>query len=104
MKLSLDRTAFAFAVKRALERRGWSYERGCHCAPFVNRAMLSRAVNGRHVSLTSYIAICAALDLDPFGFVYAGDGVNIQKIQPVTVGVSRETLAHARRTLGTDHE
>jgi hypothetical protein len=96
VKLSFDAKRFAAAVNAAMKERCWSYERVCHFAPFVNRAMLSRAVNGGHVSLPSYIAVCGGLDLDPFEFVCAVDGINIQLIQPVTVGVSRETSFASR--------
>ena len=46
------------------------------------------------------IALCAALELDPFGFVKGvsggRDGENVVEIQPVTLAVSRETLSSRR--------
>jgi hypothetical protein len=100
MKLSFQPDAFAQAVTRALKAREWSYGDAVRHAPFIDARMLSRAVNRQAQSMPVYLAVCAALDLDPFDYVSGQDGGKCVKIQPVTVGVSRETRAMAKRMLG----
>jgi hypothetical protein len=100
MKLEFHFAAFAAAVRQALNDRGWSYAQAIQAAPFLNSAMLSRAVNERHVSLTSFIAVCAALGLDPFGFCGGWSHGKFVEIQPVTAAVPRETFLHGPAEAG----
>jgi hypothetical protein len=91
MRLEFRAAAFAGAVKEALEKRGWSYAGACAAAPFIDGRMLSRAVNGARQEVAQYLAVCAALGLDPFAFAGGFADGNVIEIQPVTSGVSRET-------------
>jgi hypothetical protein len=97
MKLEFRTAAFALAVKEALEKRGLSYADACRAAPFIDGRLLSRAVNAHAFSIPSFLAVCAALDLDPLAFVQGRSGETVVEIQPVTAGVSRETRAMAKR-------
>jgi hypothetical protein len=93
MKLEFRAEAFAGAVKEVLEERRWSYADAQREAPFINKAMISRAINGGHVCLNSFLALCGAFDLGPLDFIEGRSGENVIEIQPVTVGISRETRA-----------
>ena len=61
----IDRAGFAEDVRAALAARGWSFSAACAACPGLDKAMLSRAVNGHVLSAANHLWLCAALDLDP---------------------------------------
>ncbi len=58
----VDFARFGQDIKRALGNR--SYAQAVAEYPWLNRGMLSRAVNGQKLSAASYLALCLAFDLD----------------------------------------
>lgn len=67
----IDRSGFAADVAAVLKARGWSYGAACAACPGLDKAMLSRAVNGAVLSAANHLALCAALGLDPLARLVA---------------------------------
>lgn len=67
----IDRAGFAEDVRNALAERGWTYGAAVAARPGLDKAMLSRAVNAHVLSAGNYLALSAALDLDPFARLVA---------------------------------
>lgn len=78
---------FALAVRLKLDADGLSYGAAVALHPYLNKAMLWRAVNQRPVSVTSYLALCRALGLEPGDYLT----VKAQENQAVTAIAKRET-------------
>lgn len=57
------------AVAGALEQRGWTYDAALAARPGLDKAMLSRAVNGKPLSAANHLVVCRAFGLDPFAFL-----------------------------------
>ncbi|EKF17084.1 hypothetical protein [Nitratireductor pacificus] len=90
----IDRDAFACAVQAALGRRGLSYRAAVAAWPMLNIPMLSRACSCQIVSAANMLAVCKALELDPFAFLTEGrraigSGKSVQK-QTVSLSAPRE--------------
>lgn len=67
----IDRAGFAEDVRAALKARNWSFAAACAACPGLDKAMLSRAVNGAVLSAANHLWLCAALDLDPLARLLA---------------------------------
>lgn len=90
----IDRLTFAVAVASALGEAGLSYTQAVALSPELDKAMLSRAVNGKALSAANYLVLCRALRLDPWNFVVSkGRRLTMKSLvkQAVTAGASRET-------------
>lgn len=100
----VDFVKFAELVHRALD--GVSIRSAASRLPGLNAGMLSRAINGKQLSVASYLAICKAFDLDPweaFSLRPARPGARASSVseivkrmernQAVTACVARETEA-----------
>lgn len=90
----IDRDAFAGAVHAALGRRGLSYRGAVAEWPMLNIPMLSRASSRQIISAANMLAVCKALELDPFAFLIDGKrmpacGKSLRK-QTVSPFASRE--------------
>lgn len=80
---------FALAVRLKLDSDRLSYGAAVALHPYLNKAMLSRAVCQQPVSVTSYLALCRALELEPGDYLT----VKTQENQTVTAIAKRETLS-----------
>lgn len=60
---------FAQAFHRRLDEIGYSLRRAEQMWPQTDRAMLSRAVNGKTLSAGNYLLLCELAGLDPYRFV-----------------------------------
>lgn len=84
----IDRDRLAADVSAALKRRGYSYREAVFVWPELNVAMLSRACTGQVLSAGNLLALCRALDLDPFAYLAARKAV----LNPTVTAIgSRET-------------
>lgn len=97
----IDRERFGRDVGRALARRFPSYGAAVRAWPELNKALLSRAVNGERLSPGNLLAICERLSLDPFAYLIGekrrrrtlADIRNDLEKQRVTDDAPRETEA-----------
>lgn len=64
----IDWRRFAGDVAAWLGEARLSYRQAAGRFDGVNAAMLSRAVNAKPLSVSSYLALCRALDLDPWSY------------------------------------
>lgn len=98
----IDWSGFAAEVEARLDARDLSYGRAVERWPELNRAMLSRAVNGRRLSVENYLLICVLLRIPVTRYwrrhaVKRVRGPTVRSIvkrlrkQPVTARVCRET-------------
>lgn len=98
----IDFEKFAAMVHRALD--GASIRSAASRLPGLNAGMLSRAINAKQLSVSSYLAICRAFDIDPWEAFHlraarpekpastVSDIVRrIKRNQAVTASVARET-------------
>lgn len=86
---------FAAALRRRLDALGYSLRRAEEKWPLTDRAMLSRAVNGKTLSAGNYLLLCEMAGFDPYQFTERGKrrrvtGKTILD-HMVTVRVQRET-------------
>ena len=89
MKAVFHADVFALAVRLKLDADGLSYGAAVALHPYLNKAMLSRAVSQQPVSVPSYLALCRALELQPGDYLT----VKTQENQAVTAIAKRETLS-----------
>lgn len=92
MKPYFDAGAFGNHIMSSLEANGWSYGDAVRNCPDLNKAMLSRACNRMPVSVTSFLVLCRAFQLDPASFLSYGKPL---QNQAVTAFAQRETLSVA---------
>lgn len=87
--------AFADAMRRRLDQIGYSLRAAEQKWPQTDRAMLSRAVNGKTLSAGNYLLLCEMAGLDPYAFIERDPRrrVTLKSIseQMVTPSVQRET-------------
>lgn len=91
----IDHAAFALTVRSSLARRGLSYSDAVDLWPATNRAMWSRAANGKPLSAGNFLLVCRVLRLSPWRF-WQGDKVRRVTMktivkQAVTASATRET-------------
>jgi len=93
----VDFARFAGALRDRLDQIGYSLRRAEQQWPQTDRAMLSRAVNGKALSAGNFLLLCEMAGLDPYAFVERGARrkVTLKTIveQMVTPSVQRETDA-----------
>ena len=91
----VDCGRFAAAMRCRLDEIGYSLRRAEHQWPQADRAMLSRAVNGKTLSAGNFLLLCELAGLDPYAFIDRGPRrqVTMKTIveQMVTPPVQRET-------------
>lgn len=80
---------FALAVKLKLTGMSVSYAGAVERHPYLNKAMLSRAVTQQPLSVPSFLALCMAFDLEPMTYMR----VAVKENQTVTGVDTRETRA-----------
>lgn len=89
--------AFAAAFHARLDALGYSLRRAEEKWPLTDRAMLSRAINGKALSAANFLLLCEMAGLDPYAFVERGKQPRhtLKSIvgQMVTPSVARETGA-----------
>lgn len=85
-----DLMKFAGLVDAALRKRGSANVLADY--PGINKAMLSRARNGKPISVGNYLALCLVLDIDVWQCYNFASAKNSPNDQAVTPHVSRETL------------
>ena len=89
--------AFADAFQSRLDELGYSLRRAEQKWPQTDRAMLSRAVNGKALSAGNYLLLCEMAGLDPYAFIERGKhrrtSLKTIREQMVTLAASRETEA-----------
>lgn len=91
----LDFDAFGHAFQQRLTEIGYSLRVAEQKWPTTNRAMLSRAINGKRLSAENYLLLCRLAGIDPYRF-WSDDErrrITMKTIakQVVTAGVSRAT-------------
>ena len=95
----IDLPRFGMAVKVALSRKGLSYGDAVARWPETNKALWSRAVNGKALSAGNYLLVCRYLNLRAWAFVRVETGprLTMKSIakQAVTAADKRETGARA---------
>lgn len=93
----VDWERFSARVRAALDRESLSTRAAADLHPLLNNATISHARNGQALAAGNYVALCAALGLDPLEFVVKRRRVTRAAIlkrarnQTVKPGVSRET-------------
>ncbi|MBN9035481.1 MAG: hypothetical protein J0H53_05385 [Rhizobiales bacterium] len=89
--------AFADAFQSRLDELGYSLRQAEQKWSQTDRAMLSRAVNGKALSAGNYLLLCEMAGLDPYAFVERGKHrqTSLKAIREhmVTLVASRETGA-----------
>jgi len=60
---------FAKAFRKRLDKIGYSLRRAEEQWPLTDRAMLSRAVNGKKLSAGNYLLLCEMAGFDPYQFM-----------------------------------
>lgn len=87
--------AFAEAFQNRLDALGYSLRQAEQKWPQTDRAMLSRAVNGKALSAGNFLLLCEMAGLDPYAFIDRGKHkrTSLKAIRDhmVTVSASRET-------------
>ncbi|RWM02119.1 MAG: hypothetical protein EOR68_08410 [Mesorhizobium sp.] len=87
---------FADAFHRRLDEIGYSLRVAEEKWPEIDRAMLSRAINGKTLSAGNYLLLCEYAGLDPYRYLARNPRrrVTMKTIaeQMVTPSVARETL------------
>lgn len=63
---------FATAFRERLNKIGYSLRRAEEQWPLTDRAMLSRAVNGKTLSAGNYLLLCEMAGFDPYQFMERG--------------------------------
>lgn len=93
----VDFARFADAFRCRLDQIGYSLRRAEQQWPDTDRAMLSRAVNGKTLSAGNFLLLCEMAGLDPYAFVGRSPRRQITRKsiikQMVTPSVQRETDA-----------
>lgn len=92
---SYDRTAFAFAVSAALDRRGLSVRGAVEIWPDTDIALWTRVRNGKEITVGNFLLVCRCLDLWPLRYLVRAKRMTKKRVlnQAVTRAVSRETMA-----------
>lgn len=89
--------AFADAFQSRLDELGYSLRQAEQKWPQTDRAMLSRAVNGKALSAGNYLLLCEMAGLDPYAFIERGKHRRTSRKtireHMVTLAASRETEA-----------
>ncbi len=87
---------FADAFQQRLDQLGYSLRVAEEKWPETDRAMLSRAINGKTLSAGNYLLLCEYAGLDPYRYLARNPRrrVTMKTIaeQMVTPSVARETL------------
>ncbi len=87
---------FGDAFRDRLSSLGYSLRRAEEVWPEADRAMLSRAINGKTLSAGNYLLLCEYAGLDPYRYLARNPRrrVTMKTIaeQMVTPSVARETL------------
>ncbi len=87
---------FADAFQQRLDQLGYSLRVAEENWPETDRAMLSRAINGKTLSAGNYLLLCEYAGLDPYRYLARNPRrrVTMKTIaeQMVTPSVARETL------------
>ena len=93
----VDFARFAEAFRGRLDQIGYSLRRAEQQWPDTDRAMLSRAVNGKTLSAGNFLLLCEMAGLDPYALFGRGPRRQITRKsiieQMVTPSVQRETDA-----------
>lgn len=91
----IDRAGFAVDFSRRLAELGYSLSRAAGKWPQTDRAMLSRATNGKTLSAGNFLLLCEMSGLDPYVYLQRGKASHLTRKtlveQAVTRGVPRET-------------
>lgn len=91
----IDRVRFAMHFSSRLTSLGYSLSRAAEKWPETDRAMLSRAINGKTLSAGNFLLLCEMAGLDPYRFLRRGKTARMTRKsvldQAVTRGVPRET-------------
>ena len=91
----IDRDRFADDLHRRLDEIGYSLRRAEEKWPETDRAMLSRATNGKPISAGNFLLLCEMAGLDPYHYLKREHRrrVTMKSIvkQMVTEPVQRET-------------
>lgn len=93
----IDRQRFAADFAERLSVLGYSLSRAADKWPETDRAMLSRASNGKTLSAGNYLLLCQMAGLDPYLYLVGAKGRRLTRKtlvkQAVTRGVPRETAS-----------
>lgn len=95
----IDGAAFARALSGRLDQLGYSIGRAVEKWPLTNKAMLSRAINGKPLSAGNYLLLCEMAGLDPYAFL---DREKSERLTRKDV-ISRAVTALATRETGARH-
>lgn len=91
----IDHARFADDFAARLSGLGYSLSQAAAKWPETDRAMLSRATNGKTLSAGNFLLLCQMAGLDPYLYLTSAKGRRLtRKIvaqQAVTRGVARET-------------
>lgn len=91
----IDHDAFAEAFSARLRALRYSLRSAEEKWPLTDRAMLSRAINGKALSAGNFLLLCEMAGLNPFAFLDRGKDrqTRLKSIldHMVTDGVARET-------------
>jgi hypothetical protein len=91
----IDHADFAADFSRRLAELGYSMSRAVEKWPAADRAMLSRAINGKTLSAGNFLLLCEMAGLDPYVYLLRGKTCRLTRKtliqQAVTRGVPRET-------------
>lgn len=93
MMASYDRTAFAFAVAAALEKRGLSGEAAARAFPDTDTRLWSWVRNGKEISVGNFLLVCRVLELWPLRYLVREKRLTKKSVlcKALTRAVSRET-------------
>lgn len=92
----IDGASFARAFGERLDGLGYSIGRAVEKWPLTNKAMLSRAINGKPLSAGNYLLLCEMSGLDPYAFL---DRSKAERLTRKDV-ISRAVTALATRETG----
>lgn len=65
----IDRIRFGDDLQKRLDEIGYSLRRAEQQWPETDRAMLSRAVNGKPLAAGNYLLLCQMAGLDPYRYL-----------------------------------
>lgn len=96
-----DHDAFAEAFEARLSAIGYTADRAVQKWPDTDKAMISRARNGKPLSSGNMLLLCQMAGLDPFAFLIVKHKRRVTRKtilkQMVTVPVTRETESSTSR-------